>query len=167
MQESQQPLPNCSLETIQEQLQVCFQCGTCVTSCGPGLVKPGKNLRLLVQELLAAKNALPAAAGDLLWLCTTCYQCEDRCPEGIPLATLLIRIKNMAADQGLLPEAVRKEINALLATGFTFPPLKGILARRKKLGLPDLPLPDDQEMQALFDRIGARVKSSQPKGGSV
>jgi heterodisulfide reductase subunit C len=130
-------------------------------------VNPRKNLRLLVQELLAAKDRLPAAAGDLLWLCTTCYQCEDRCPEGIPLATLLIKVKNMAADQGLVPEAIRQEIEALLATGFTFPPVKGILARRKKLGLPDLPLPDDHEMQALFDRIDARPKSSQPKGGSV
>ena len=36
---------------------------------------------------------------DLLWLCTSCYQCEDRCPEGVPLTTLLIRLKNMAVGK--------------------------------------------------------------------
>jgi heterodisulfide reductase subunit C len=155
------------LETIKVQLQVCYQCGACVSSCGPGLVNPEKNLRLMVRDLLAVKDTIPEAMTGQLWLCTTCYQCEDRCPEGIPLATLLIRLKNMAADRDRLPEAVRREIESVRSTGFTYRPLKGILTRRQKLGLPDLPRPDGREIEILINRALAGRQGSQPKGGSV
>lgn len=158
-------MPKSELAIIQDQLKVCYQCGACTSSCGPGLVNPEKNLRLLVRDLLAVKDTLPAAVTDHLWLCTTCYQCEDRCPEGIPLATLLIRIKNAAAGRDLLPEAVRREIESVRSVGFTYRPVKGMLSRRRQLGLPDLPRPDGREMKSLINRALAGQSASQPKGG--
>jgi|GEM_PF-3248437 len=154
-------------EQIKRQLNVCYQCGTCASACGPGLVNPEKNLRVLVQALLSAGDGLSPAVTDLLWLCSTCYQCEDRCPEGVPLASLLIQVKNMAADQGLLPVAVQREIESLEACSFTFRPAKGILARRKKLGLPELPLPDSQEMRDLINRTRWPHESPNPGEESV
>jgi len=156
-------MSNPEFEQIKRQLNLCYQCGTCVSTCGPGLVNPEKNLRVLVQALLAAGDALPPTVTDLLWLCSTCYQCEDRCPEGVPLASLLIRVKNRAAGQGLLPVAVQKEIESLEACSFTFRPTKGILARRNKLGLPELPLPDSHEMRQLINRT--RVPHESPNPG--
>ena len=136
---------------IKRLLNVCYQCGTCVSSCAAGLVNPRKNIRKLIQSLIDAADESELNNNDLLWLCTNCYQCQDRCPEGVPLTTLLIRLKNMAVDRGMIPAAVQKEIETLAAHGFTYPPAKSIIARRKRLGLPDLPLPAQDEMQTLFN----------------
>jgi heterodisulfide reductase subunit C len=136
---------------IQRLLNVCYQCGTCVSSCAGGLVNPEKNIRRLIQNLIDSPDIFELKNSDLLWLCTTCYQCEDRCPEGVPLTTLLIRLKNMAVDRGLIPASVQKEIETLGAHSFAFPPAKSIMARRKQLGLPGLPQPAKAEMETLIN----------------
>jgi heterodisulfide reductase subunit C len=136
---------------IKRLLNVCYQCGTCVSSCAAGLVNPQKNIRRLIQNLIDTADESELNKNDLLWLCTNCYQCQDRCPEGVPLTTLLIRLRNMAADRGLIPASVQKEIETLAAHSFTYPPAKSIISRRKRLGLPDLPRPAQAEMQTLFD----------------
>jgi len=138
---------------IKRLLNVCYQCGTCVSSCAAGLVNPEKNIRKLIQNLIDTADESELKENDLLWLCTSCYQCEDRCPEGVPLTTLLIRLKNMAADRGLIPDSVQKEIETLAAHSFTYPPAKSIIARRKRLRLPDLPRPAESEMQTLIDLV--------------
>jgi heterodisulfide reductase subunit C len=135
---------------IKRLLNVCYQCGTCVSSCAAGLVNPEKNIRKFIQNLVNTEDEFSLKQNDLLWLCATCYQCEDRCPEGIPLASLLIQLKNMAAGSGSLPAAIRNEIEALRAHGFTYPPLKSMVSRRRRLGLPDLPRPDETEMHTLM-----------------
>ena len=135
---------------IKQLLNVCYQCGTCASSCAAGLVNPDKNIRKLVQNLLNSENEFDPAKNDLMWLCTTCYQCEDRCPEGIPLTTLLIQLKNIAVEQGVIPPALRKEIETLTAHSFTYPPAKSIVSRRRRLMLPELPRPDDAEMLTLI-----------------
>ena len=135
---------------IKRLLNVCYQCGTCVSSCAAGLVNPQKNIRKLIQNLINAADESELVKNNLLWLCTNCYQCEDRCPEGIPLTTLLIRLRNMAVDRGLIPASVKKEIETLAASSFTYPPAKSMIQRRKRLGLSDLPRPADAEMQTLI-----------------
>ena len=138
-------------KNIKRLLNVCYQCGTCVSSCAAGLVNPRKNIRKLIQSLIDTADESELNKNDLLWLCTNCYQCQDRCPEGVPLTALLIRLKNMAADRDSAPAAVQKEIETLAAHSFTYPPAKSIIARRQRLGLPDLPRPAQAEMRTLFD----------------
>ena len=145
---------------IKRLLNVCYQCGTCVSSCAAGLVNPQKNIRRLIQNLIDAADESELNKNDLLWLCTNCYQCQDRCPEGVPLTTLLIRLRNMAVDRGLIPAAVQKEIETLAAHGFTYPPAKSIITRRKRLGLPDLPRPAQTEMQTLFNLARVTVEKA-------
>ena len=139
---------------IKQLLNVCYQCGTCVSTCAAGLVNPDNNIRKLIQNLVNSDNEFEPNENDLMWLCTTCYQCQDRCPEGIPLTTLLIQLKNMAVEKGVFPTSIRKEVETLMVHSFTYPPVKSILSRRRRLGLPELPLPDDAEMQTLF-KLGA------------
>ena len=136
---------------IKRLLNVCYQCGTCVSSCAAGLVNPEKNIRKLIQDLIHTADQSELRKNDLVWLCTTCYQCEDRCPEGVPLTTLLIRLKNMAARRGSIPACVQNEIKTLIDHGFTYPPVKSMISRRKRLGLPELPRPAEREMQALIN----------------
>ena len=140
-----------SIEEIKRMLHVCYQCGTCASSCAAGMVNQAKNIRKLVQHIVSAPDAGFSEENDLLWFCATCYQCEDRCPEGVPLTTLLIQLRNMAAEKGSIPTFIQKEIDALRDNGFTYPPLESMLSRRRKLGLPDLPRPDGAEMETLLN----------------
>jgi heterodisulfide reductase subunit C len=135
---------------IKRLLNVCYQCGTCASSCAAGLVNPEKNIRRLIQSLINAADESELGQNDLLWLCTNCYQCQDRCPEGVPLTALLIRLKNMAVERDMIPAAVEKEIETLADYGFTYPPAKSMIARRKRLGLPSLPRPAAAELQTLI-----------------
>lgn len=151
-------MDNPEFNEIKRRLNVCYQCGTCVSTCAAGLVNPEKNIRKLIQDLIDSTDISGLKNSDLLWLCTSCYQCEDRCPEGVPLTTLLIRLKNMAVDRGLIPASVQKEIDTLGTHSFTFPPAKSIIARRKRLGLPDLPRPAQAEMHTLIDMARGRTE---------
>lgn len=146
------------LKKIKRLLNVCYQCGTCVSSCAAGLVRPEKNLRRLVQELIRIEDESELGDIDLLWLCTTCYQCEDRCPEGVPLTSLLIQLKNMAARRGSVPAPVQKEIETIADHSYTYPPVKSIASRRKRLGLPELPRPEEGEVRTLMVKAGERPK---------
>ena len=143
---------------IKRLLNVCYQCGTCVSSCAAGLVNPQKNIRKLVQDLIRIEDESELGDIDLLWLCTTCYQCEDRCPEGVPLTSLIVQLKNMAAIRGSIPAAVQKEIEALAVRGFTYPPVKSMVSRRRRLGLPELPCPAEGEIKKLVKLTSERFK---------
>jgi heterodisulfide reductase subunit C len=45
----------------------------------------------LTDEVLASKT---------MWLCSLCYQCQVRCPRGIPLTETITRLKEMALARG-------------------------------------------------------------------
>jgi hypothetical protein len=56
----------------------------------------------------------------------------------------------MAVEKGVFPTSIRKEIETLTVHSFTYPPVKSILSRRRRLGLPELPRPADAEVQTLI-----------------
>jgi heterodisulfide reductase subunit C len=153
----------CDFKKIKQLLNVCYHCGTCVSTCGAGLVNPDKNIRKLIQHLVNSENEFELEENDLIWLCTSCYQCEDRCPEGIPLTTLLLQLKNMATAKGLIPTFIRKEIETLTVHSFTYPPVKSIVSRRRRMALPELPCPDGAEMQTLIKLAHAPDNATESK----
>ena len=155
------------IEEIKRLLNVCYQCGTCVSTCAAGMVNQSKNIRKLVECIVHAPHAALLEEYDLLWFCSTCYQCEDCCPEGIPLTSLLLQLRNMAVEKGSIPNAVRKEIDLITDYGFTIPPLKSLLSRRRKLGLPDLPRPDKLEMDTLIHLSQPQRPLPDKEGGAA
>ncbi|MFW9856879.1 MAG: 4Fe-4S dicluster domain-containing protein, partial [Candidatus Thorarchaeota archaeon] len=140
------------INEIKNQLQVCFSCGTCSGSCPIFRVNPEKNPRRFIRAVLDSSNSDISVLENFepLWLCTTCYACEDRCPQGINITTMLVKLKNIAARHGYVPESVKAELETIIANGTTSPPGKSILMRRKKLSLPDLPQPDLPAIQKLI-----------------
>ena len=44
----------------------------------------------MVDEVLTSKT---------MWLCSICYQCQVRCPRGIPLTDAITKLKQMAIQQ--------------------------------------------------------------------
>jgi heterodisulfide reductase subunit C len=80
-----------------QQLSTCIQCGTCTASCPSAAamdITPRKMWRMvqlgLVDEVLHSKT---------MWLCSICYQCQARCPRGIPLTETIAKLKQLAIQQ--------------------------------------------------------------------
>jgi heterodisulfide reductase subunit C len=81
-----------------EKMLSCIQCGTCTASCpaGPAMDLTPRRMWRMVQlgltgEVLHSKT---------MWLCSLCYQCQVRCPRGIPLTDTITRLKELALERG-------------------------------------------------------------------
>ncbi len=80
-------------------LRRCIQCGTCTASCPAAHameLSPRQMWRMVQlgfeEEVLRSRT---------MWLCSICYQCQVRCPRGIPLTDTITRLKEMALQRQL------------------------------------------------------------------
>jgi len=78
-------------------LSTCIQCGTCTASCPSAAamdITPRQMWRMvqlgMVDEVLHSKT---------MWLCSICYQCQARCPRGLPLTDTIAKLKQLAIQQ--------------------------------------------------------------------
>jgi heterodisulfide reductase subunit C len=83
-----------------EKMLSCIQCGTCSASCPAADamdLSPRQMWRMvqlgLTDEVLRSKT---------MWLCSLCYQCQVRCPRGIPLTETITRLKELAIERGIV-----------------------------------------------------------------
>ncbi|MGD2103547.1 MAG: 4Fe-4S dicluster domain-containing protein [Anaerolineae bacterium] len=79
-------------------LRRCVQCGTCTASCpaAPAMDLSPRRMWRMVQ-LGLSEEVLQSKA---MWLCSLCYQCQVRCPRGIPLTDTITRLKERAVKEG-------------------------------------------------------------------
>jgi heterodisulfide reductase subunit C len=81
----------------------CIQCGTCSGSCplGAAMDAAPRELFALIRD-----GDMPAALrANTPWFCVSCYQCMDRCPQQIPVADIMYRLKQMAVAAGSQPRS--------------------------------------------------------------
>ena len=87
----------------------CFSCGTCTASCPVSEIDERFNPRLFIrQALLGEKEKL--LASELLWYCTQCYTCFARCPQDVRFTDVMAVLRDMAVEQGYVPEDMRERI---------------------------------------------------------
>lgn len=87
------------LESVQENVRACMQCGTCTGSCANSFamdLTPRHLWRLAqlgeTEEIFSSKT---------FYLCSACYYCTLRCPRGLQLTETMGILKRLAADQEL------------------------------------------------------------------
>ena len=85
------------LTPVGHHLSTCVQCGTCTASCPSASamdITPRKMWRMvqlgMVDDVLRSKT---------MWLCSICYQCQMRCPRGLPLTETISKLKQLAIQQ--------------------------------------------------------------------
>ncbi|RLI05844.1 hypothetical protein DRO26_00970 [Candidatus Bathyarchaeota archaeon] len=104
------------MEVLQRlNLLGCIQCGVCTGSC-PISLKSGFNVRKLVRETLLYKN-LPEHEEDVIWGCTTCSTCEVRCPREIKPFELVVDIRSMLVEEGVVPPTIRDALESVYKHG--------------------------------------------------
>ncbi|TGC09764.1 CoB--CoM heterodisulfide reductase subunit C [Methanolobus halotolerans] len=113
----------------------CMQCGVCSGSCPSGR-HTSLNIRKLVRK--AAKTA-DVLHDEQLWMCTTCYNCQERCPRNIDIVDAVLMIRKVAVHEGIMHSEHRKVSELLLEHGHAVPIDKDNREKRIKLGLNELP----------------------------
>ena len=120
------------------QISACFTCRTCVASCPISAINrefnPAKIIRMalygLKEEILNS---------DFIWLCSTCYACQERCPQGVSITEFMTLLKNMAIKEGHAPAGIRAQLKLVKGEGRIYPIDDFDNKKRNKAGLPPLP----------------------------
>jgi len=116
----------------------CLGCGTCSAGCpvhrATASYDPLKIMRMLVlglrEELLK---------GDMIWLCSDCYTCQENCPMGIKVTDIINHLKNLATREQNIPLGVSTQEKLLKDQGKIYVIDEFDNKKRSKAGLPPLP----------------------------
>nr|MDO8115334.1 CoB--CoM heterodisulfide reductase subunit C [Candidatus Sigynarchaeota archaeon] len=87
-------------DELLERFKSCYQCGTCSGGCPSGRRTAMRTRELIRQGLAGLTDEL--LSSDLLWLCSTCYTCAERCPRDVPSTDIILKLRNIAAHRGLM-----------------------------------------------------------------
>jgi heterodisulfide reductase subunit B len=139
-------------EKIEGNLaNLCYQCGACVGDCPSQTYGKEFNPREIMLKVLYGLEDELIGDDSIIWQCTNCYNCHERCPQEVKPVEVIISMKNMLADRGIYPETVKKVIHTFETTGRTTPIGPPVQKQRDKFGLPPLqPVPVD-ELVTLID----------------
>ena len=123
----------------------CYQCGACVGDCPAATYGSDFNPREIMLKVLYGLGEELLGTDSVLWMCTNCYNCEERCPQEVKPVEVVIALKNMLADRGLDPDTAKRVAEAFVATGRTTPITSAVHRNREQLGLPPIqPVPVDE-----------------------
>ena len=129
----------------------CYQCGACVGDCPSATYSDTFNPREIMLKVLYGLGEELIREDSVLWQCTNCYSCHERCPQDVKPVEVIISLKNMLADRGFMTEPVARVIKAFESSGRTTPVNSAVERMREHLGLPPLaPVPMD-EIAALLE----------------
>jgi heterodisulfide reductase subunit C len=136
-----------------EKLMRCFQCGTCTSDCPVARFSEAYRPRQIIRmaQLGLKERVLNS---DTLWLCASCFTCTDRCPQDVEVASVIRVLRNLAAEQGCVPQVFKDEASSILDSGYAFKIPELRLKKREALGLPPLPKGNSDSIRKTLRKVG-------------
>lgn len=141
-----------------ESVVLCFQCGTCTGACPSGRRTPYRIRSVVRRSVMGLKEDV--ISDDTIWMCVTCYECQERCPRGIKIVDVVKTVRNFAAQAGYMAPAHKMTGSFVIKTGHGVPINDATMALRKSVGLGELPPTTHQfpealeEVQKIFKATG-------------
>ena len=120
-----------------ETVKHCFQCGTCSGSCPSGRKTPYKVRQIVRKCLLGLKEEV--ITDDALWMCTTCYTCQERCLRSVKIVEIIKKARNIASHAGYMAKPHKMTGVFVMNTGHGVPINDTVKALRKNIGLSEIP----------------------------
>ncbi|MEM3696701.1 MAG: 4Fe-4S dicluster domain-containing protein [Candidatus Bathyarchaeia archaeon] len=120
-----------------ETITFCYQCGTCASSCPVAKITEKFNPREVIRlALLGMRDEV--LSGDAIWLCSSCYNCQERCPQKVEIADVIYALRNLAIREGHIPNIYSEFAAGLMSEGRIVPISKFLEKKRPEYGLPPL-----------------------------
>ncbi len=121
-----------------EKLMRCYQCGTCTSDCPIARFSDTYRPRQIIRMTqLGLKDRV--LNSDSLWLCASCFTCTDRCPQDVEVASVIRVLRNLAAEQGHIPQVFKEQCASILESGYAYKIPELRVRKRETSGLPPLP----------------------------
>jgi len=127
----------------------CFHCGGCLQDCPAHQSNPWWNPNEIMGEILNG-DLEELLKSEKIWMCTECYTCYDKCPQRFGMMEAFSTLRRLASERRLLPEGVRRAVDAFFASGRLIEPME---TQRKRLGLPTAPKADKDELRRMFEMV--------------
>lgn len=123
-----------------EKIRACINCGTCTGGCPSGRRTAYRTRSAIRKALIGDEDVLK----DIdIWFCSTCYNCYERCPRDIPVTDMIIKLRNIAVEEGNILDPHMALSDLFYATGHGVPAnaenMKQWRDLRESFGLSALP----------------------------
>jgi Fe-S oxidoreductase len=87
-----------AFEELKQECAICYQCGTCTSSCPSGR-ELYRGPRRIVRLILAGEIDAVLKSDDL-WRCTECGTCTEVCRMDIDIAGVLSKLRRLELEHG-------------------------------------------------------------------
>ncbi len=135
-----------------EKLMRCFQCGTCTSDCPVARFSDNYRPRQIIRMTqLGLKDRV--LNSDTLWLCASCFTCTDRCPQDVEVASVIRVLRNLAAEQGNIPQVFKEQCASILESGYAYKIPELRLKKRESSGLPPLPKGNPEKIRKILHEV--------------
>lgn len=128
----------------------CYQCSACVAACPAARFSKEFNPRIILLKALLGMEEELTGEDSLIWLCTNCYSCYERCPQDVRPIEVIIALKNMAVQKQTAPANLAKLSENISNTGVSVMVTSSVHRKRKELGLPDLKKVPIEELKEII-----------------
>ncbi len=128
----------------------CYQCGACVGDCPTHRFMPEFSPRTIILQALYGMEEELTGVDSLIWNCTNCYNCQERCPQDVNPIEVIIALKNISREKGTHLKGVDHIIGRVSQTGVTVISTDLIKRRRAELGLPEYKMQCEDEISILL-----------------
>jgi heterodisulfide reductase subunit C2 len=129
--------------------EVCDQCGKCPSACPVTARIEGFNPRQIIAKVSLGREEDLMDSG-VIWTCTSCLKCRERCPEEISPYDVILELRREAIAEGKQhPASYDEAESAVTQTGAVSQPQPARTRSRDRkdraaLGLPPAQKPKDQ-----------------------
>lgn len=135
-----------------ENIKACFACGTCSAGCPIREFYPDYNPRKIVHMVLLGMKK-EVLSSPVIWLCSTCYTCYERCPQDVKLIEVMNVLKNMATEEGYAPPALKMQPGLLSKFGRLYEIDEFDNKKREKFSLPKIRM-EAKEVEEIIKLTG-------------
>lgn len=120
------------------KLLLCINCNGCSTGCPMTNIVSEFNIKKYLR--MAGLGLKDKIINDkYLWYCTTCYKCQERCPEEIHNVDVLLKLRTIAVSEGIMLPQHKDIASNVIKTGHAVPLNDDNKNKRKILGLSEIP----------------------------
>lgn len=121
-----------------EAIRACFACGTCTAGCPVRRFNENFNPRRIIHMVLLGMRDR-VLKEPFVWMCASCFTCQERCPQGVRVSDIMRALKNLAMRSGNVPEGILLQARLLAEKGTLYPLDDFDNKKRVKAGLPPMP----------------------------